>query len=113
MQIGRQRAIEELAVAGASQETINALRSINTELAANLEIEERLKAEGEDADTVRELEMELALLTATKEERFKILAIQQLSVEAEKEHIDKVAALLEKIEKAKDAHHVDRQIEAR
>ena len=102
-QIGRQRLINELEQANASTGTLNALRAITTELALQEAIEEELKNASDDAEAIQNLELELALLEAEGDARFRILALQELSVDATDEQLAKVAMLVEAIENAEEA----------
>ena len=94
-QVLRRNAILELERAGATQATIRALKSVTNELAEQEAIALENARIASDAETLRNAEVELSLLQAQGDERFRLLAVQRLSAEATDEQIEKLADLLE------------------
>lgn len=74
------------------QADLEALEKASDELAAQEGLADRRK----DEEAIEKAELQLRLLQAQGEERFKILAIQQLGLDADQDLIDKLAEILEK-----------------
>jgi tape measure domain-containing protein len=60
--------------------------------------QEKRAARIKDLNQIEGLELELEILKAQGDERFRLLAIQRLGIDAEEEHIERMAELLKEIE---------------
>lgn len=95
--------IQELAVAGASQATVEALKAANAELVRQQELAQQAELAQGREEYIESLRLEAELLALTNEEREVQEALIRLGVEATKEQKDQVRELIGQIQELRDA----------
>jgi len=94
----RELEIQELAVAGASAETVTALKEANAELVRQQELADAADLTAEREAFVESLQQEIALLRLTNEEREVQEALIRSNVAAGTEQADQIRTLIEQIQ---------------
>lgn len=97
----REIEIAQLAAAGASQQTVEALRTVSIEIARQEELTATADRSRERGEYISELQQELELLKLTNEQREVQQALIELGADATEEQKAQVTAIIEEIQKLK------------
>ena len=101
----REYEIQQMATAGATADTVAALREANAALSEQEELTRKAKLVQEDTKFIETMQQELDLLKMTNEERVKAVELQNLSSEAtdgQKAQVGQLATEIDKLKNAQD-----------